>query len=176
LIVDNEGPDHRDQLDRLDGAPADAIVASRTDVALCVVTADCAGIGLVVGSTGAVVHAGWRGLADGVVEATAAIVRAQAASNDPLLAVLGPCIHPASYAFGDDDLELLTARFGPSVRSTTTDGAPAFNLPEAVRITLQRLHATVSDALLADTADPAFFSHRVRRDRERQGLLAWRNT
>ena len=46
---------------------------------------------------------------------------------------LGPCIRPRRYEFGATDLDVLADRFGDAVRSTTLDGAPALDLPAAVR-------------------------------------------
>ncbi len=163
-------------LDVADGAVADALVTARNDLALVVVTADCAPIGLVAGSVGAVVHAGWKGLANGIVERAVEVVRSLAGADGTVAAVLGPCIHPSSYGFGDDDLDAMVSRLGEGVRSSTADGQPAFDLPAGVQSVLGRLDVTVHLDLAADTADPAFFSHRVRHDVERQGLLAWRRT
>ena len=161
-------------VDGVDGSVADALLTSRHDLALVVVTADCAPIGLVAGPVGAVVHAGWKGLANGIVERSVEMVRSLVDRDEPVSAVLGPCIHPASYAFAPSDLDALAARFGDGARALTSHGQPAFDLPAAVQLVLGRLNVSVHLDLLADTADPAFFSHRVRRDVERQAMLAWR--
>ena len=165
-----------DDVEPVDGTAGDCLVTERSDLALIVVTADCAPIGLVCGSVGAVVHAGWKGLVSGIVERSVDVVRALAASDEPVSAVLGPCIHPSSYAFGLGDLAMLTDRFGEVVRAVTADGDPAFDLPTAVRTVLNEREVTVHMDLWADTACSAYFSHRVRHDAERQGLLAWRRT
>ena len=88
--------------DFTDGAPeADAIVASR-DGDICVVkTADCLPVLLCSrdGQEIAAAHAGWRGLAAGVLEATIA-----AMSIDPieLMAWLGPAISQPAFEVGDE--------------------------------------------------------------------------
>ncbi len=84
------------------GTPqADAAYACRPGVVCAVLTADCLPLLLCDrdGQCVAAVHAGWRGLAAGVVEqAVHALPRPGAA----LLAWLGPAISPAAYQVGDE--------------------------------------------------------------------------
>lgn len=78
---------------------ADAIVADQPD-SICVVrTADCLPVLLCArdGSEIAAVHAGWRGLAAGVLEAT---IAAMATANDELLAWFGPAISQPAFEVG----------------------------------------------------------------------------
>jgi len=92
------------------GAPeADAAVA-RAPGAVCVVrAADCLPVllsdeaGTVVGAA----HAGWRGLAAGVIEAT---VDATRAPSGALLAWLGPAIGPKAYEVGEEVRAAFLAR------------------------------------------------------------------
>ena len=76
---------HVDHPDDAVGQPADALVTARPDIALAVFTADCAPIVLVSpeGVIGAV-HAGWRGLADGVIEAAVDRLRRLGAPRSPI--------------------------------------------------------------------------------------------
>jgi YfiH family protein len=85
------------------GAEADASTARAPGYVCAVLTADCLPILLCddAGSVVAAVHAGWRGLAAGVIEAA---VRAMATPGDRLLAWLGPGIGPAFYEVGRDVL------------------------------------------------------------------------
>lgn len=80
---------------------ADASIANRTGVVCVVRTADCLPILLSArdGSEVAAVHAGWRGLAAGVAEATVAQM-----ATDPaeLLAWLGPAISQPAFEVGDE--------------------------------------------------------------------------
>jgi len=157
------------------GQDADAIVTSRCDVAVAVHTADCAPVALwspegVLG----VAHAGWRGLVDGVIEATVAAMRSVGAST--VEGILGPCIRPDRYAFGDADLAIVADRYGPTVRSTTNDGAPALDVPAAVRQAVQRATGTppieVGSCTAADVE--RHWSHRARTDVQRQAVVVWR--
>jgi YfiH family protein len=80
---------------------ADAAVTSEPGVVLAILTADCLPVLFAArdGSEVAAAHAGWRGLAAGVLEATVAAMRAPAAG---LLAWLGPAAGPQSYEVGDE--------------------------------------------------------------------------
>jgi len=150
---------------------ADAAVTNMRGLPLAVVTADCAPVVIASGDAVAVAHAGHRGLSAGVLEAAVAAVRAR--SDGAVHAFVGPCIHPANYEFGAGDLDALVARFGPEVAARTRDGAPAFDIPAAVRSALAR--AGVGDVVDCDvcTADsPAYFSYRAERTPGRQVTVA----
>ena len=88
--------------DFADDAPdADAVIGTRAGDICVVQTADCLPI-LLCSSDGqefAAVHAGWRGLAAGVVEAT--VERMTTAAND-LIAWFGPAISQAAFEVGDE--------------------------------------------------------------------------
>lgn len=168
------------------GAEADAAVTATLGAVLAVHTADCAGV-LLVGDgsdpvTGDPVrvvgaaHAGWRGLATGVVERTVEHMRLMGA--DRFSWDLGPCISPAAYEFGEDQLDELCARLGDDLRSSTLDGEPALDLRAGVRAALARAGVDSGDgtgpAVVPCTAlDEGFFSWRARRDRGRQAAVVW---
>jgi YfiH family protein len=156
------------------GAPpeADAAVTTVPGLPLVVLTADCAPIALCAGDAVAVVHAGWPGLAAGVVGVAVEQLRA-AARGAPVRAVLGPCVHPARYEFGEADLARLVTRFGPSVEARTEAGRPAFDIPAAVRIALAEQGVTdVDDVDVCTSASPDHFSHRRDGVTGRQALIA----
>jgi len=148
----------------VDAAPdappeADAAVTTATGLPLVVLTADCAPVALASPGGVAVVHAGWPGLEQGVLGAAVDALRAVAPG--PVTAWLGPCVHPARYEFGADLLERLVARLGPEVAATTSTGAPALDIPAAVRISLAR--AGVDDLVdvgVCTSASTDHFSHR----------------
>jgi hypothetical protein len=84
------------------GVPvADAAVTRAAGVVLAVMTADCLPVVFAAddGSAVGIAHAGWRGLAAGVLEATVARF---AVPPQQLLAYLGPAIGPAWYEVGED--------------------------------------------------------------------------
>lgn len=86
-----------------DGAApqADAAVTRRAGCVLAVLVADCLPLLLARrdGGAVAVTHAGWRGLAAGVIEAT---IAALGAPGEELLAWLGPAIGPAHFEVGEE--------------------------------------------------------------------------
>lgn len=82
------------------GVPrCDAAVTSDRGVVLAVLTADCLPVLLCAqdGSEVAAAHAGWRGLASGVLEATVASMRTPA---EQLIAWMGPAAGPRAYEVG----------------------------------------------------------------------------
>ena len=80
---------------------ADAAIARGTGAAVAVLTADCLPILLCAesGDEIAAIHAGWRGLAAGIVAETIARMKT---SRDQLLAWLGPAISQAAFEVGDE--------------------------------------------------------------------------
>lgn len=155
------------------GAEADALVTTVSGAAIAVQTADCAPVAFVAeeGVVG-VAHAGWRGLEAGVLDATLAAMRRQGAQV--IDAYLGPCIHAECYEFGPDDLARLCRALGPEVAGTTRDGAPALDLPAAVRniLAANGVDRLTIDPVCTACADDAF-SHRARGDTGRQSMVAW---
>ena len=156
------------------GTMADAAVTAEEGCAVAVLTADCAPVALasregVVG----VAHAGWRGVAAGVIEATVAEMEALGATA--IEAAVGPCIHAECYEFGPADLDDVAARLGDGVRATTAAGTPALNLPAAVRGALQRAGvASIDDVGICTACSADHFSWRAGKDLQRQATVVWR--
>lgn len=151
----------------------DALVSDSATGALGILTADCASVALGSGEgVYGAVHAGWRGLVAGVVEAAVGAMRSRGASG--VVGVLGPCIHPECYEFSEDDLEVVAARYGEGVRGRTAAGRPALDLPAAVSAALVAGGATERPGPVACTAcGGGYFSHRARGDQGRQALVVW---
>ena len=160
-----------------DGAAADAAVTAAPGAILSVRTADCAPVALVAREgVVAAVHAGWRGIAAGVIEAAAAAVRRL--GGEELSAFVGPCIHAECYEFGRGSLTDLAGRLGPGVIGRTAWGTPAFDIPAAVRGALDR--CGIGKLIEADhcTACEAgsWYSHRARGEPQRHVLATWIST
>lgn len=86
---------------------ADAIFTNETNRVCAVMTADCLPV-LICNKQGthvAAIHAGWRGLAAGIIEKT--IEQLQQATED-LLVWLGPAIGPDKFEVGKDVYEAFT--------------------------------------------------------------------
>ena len=157
------------------GSDADAVVTAALDAPISVTVADCAPV-LLSGRGGVgVVHAGWRGLAAGVIDAAVDALHGLGATH--IRAVLGPCIHPGAYEFGVDDLDRLEAMLGPTVRGTTVDGRPALDMPAAVAAALDAVGVPLAATVGGCTATEADlrWSHRARREPQRQAMVAWRS-
>lgn len=153
------------------GAAADAAVTVVPGAPLMVRTADCAPI-LLEGRDGVgVVHAGWRGLEAGVIEAAVEALSALGEGPDALR--LGPCIRPRCYEFGADELDRVAERYGDAVRSTTAWGTPALDVAAGVAEAARRLGLAFHDAGTCTACSPVHWSFRARADRGRQGLVAW---
>jgi YfiH family protein len=151
----------------------DGLVSVSPSVGLAVLTADCASIAL--GSDEGVfaaVHAGWRGLLGGVVEAAAAAMRGLGATT--VHGAVGPTIHAECYQFSEVDLDSVAARYGDRVRSVTSTGHPALDLPATVTAALDRAGVLPVPGIDACTScDDRYFSHRGRADPDRQALVVW---
>jgi hypothetical protein len=90
-----------DAADGIVNAEADAIIARSTGRVCAVLTADCLPVLFCdrAGNEVAAAHAGWRGLAAGVLEQTVASLHAP---GEELLAWLGPAISAAAYVVGEE--------------------------------------------------------------------------
>lgn len=158
----------------LAGAEADAAVSTCAGAGLAVLTADCAPVAL-ASAEGAfgVVHAGWRGLSAGVVEAAVAAMEELGAKR--VFAALGPCIWPHAYEFSPGDLDAVAAKYGPGVRAVSASGAEALDLPGAVASALERSGALLlSVAQVCTHCSPVHWSWRAGRAAGRQATVVWR--
>lgn len=156
---------------------ADAAWTSEPGLVCAVLTADCLPvvIGDPAGQCVAVVHAGWRGLAAGVIEATLAELPAPSAR---LQAWLGPAIGPRAFVVGDDVRAAFaesTIPCGAAFRQRLEGGWLA-DLYELARLRLRAAGVSRIDGGAHCTwhEPERFFSHR--RDGSgtgRMATLAW---
>ena len=104
---------------------------------LAVFAADCALVGLA--SSRGVVGGGARWLARPARGRARERRHEPCASEgaDQIAAVVGACIGPECYEFGEGELARLEARYGPSVRSRTAAGRPALDLRAGVHRALE---------------------------------------
>jgi YfiH family protein len=91
---------------------ADACVATRPGVSVGIVTADCVPVLVAAGdrAVGAV-HAGWRGLASGVIPRALEEIR-RVAPGASLVAAIGPAIGPCCYEVDAPVIDAMRERFG----------------------------------------------------------------
>jgi hypothetical protein len=176
---------------RLDGPeaaqePADAAWTTEPGVACTVQVADCLPVLLATrdGRAVAAAHAGWRGLAGGVLEAVLqALAEGAGAAPADLLAWLGPCIGPRSFEVGADVLQAFGCspgsadplRFVPAPRA---DGSPRWRA-DLQQLAADRLAtagvASVSRTPACTVLDEAhFFSFRRSGVTGRMAAAIWR--
>ncbi len=157
---------------------ADAAVTSTPGVVLAILTADClpavfaARDGREVGAA----HAGWRGLAAGVLEAT---VRAMATSPDAIMAWLGPAAGPCAYEIGEEVRDAFLAH-SPEAERAFAPTRPGHWKIDLYALARQRLRAAgIQDADIhggdrCTISEPQhFFSHRRDGPSGRIATLAW---
>jgi hypothetical protein len=155
-----------------DRPQADAAVSHIPGTVLSILTADCLPVLFCAEDGGEIgaAHAGWRGLAGGVLEATLAQLTTPPAR---LLAWLGPCIGAASYevgeevrtAFVDNDAMVATSFVATRPGHWRCDLA-ALARRRLERAGVTRIHGGGFDTL----ADTRFYSYR--RDGARSGRFA----
>lgn len=129
---------------------ADASWTTEPGIACTVLVADCLPMLLATrdGRAVAAAHAGWRGLAAGVLEATVhAVCEGTGSAPQDLWAWLGPCIGPRRFEVGRDVLDAFTADGDGAhfVERARPDGSPRWlaDLPALAAARLRR--ASVSD-------------------------------
>ena len=143
---------------------ADAIYTSRSGVPLAVFTADCLAVVLEADRGVGVAHAGWRGVAAGVVENLRAAM--EGAGWNLLRAAIGPGIGSCCFEVGPE----VAARF-PDNTSATTWGTVSVDLPAAVVSRLGGLKVWQAQACTRCNDD--FFSHRRNATAARMAGIAW---
>ena len=158
------------------GSTADAAVSRERGVVCAVMAADCMPV-LLAHDAGAVIgiaHAGWRGLAAGVIEAA---LTAMAVPGERVIAWLGPAIGPRAYEVGDE----VRAAFLQRDALAAPAFAPARSghwMLDLYAVARQRLAARgvqrISGGGLCTFSDRArFFSWRRDRANERMAAAVW---
>jgi YfiH family protein len=151
----------------------DGLVTAAPGVVLVVLTADCAPVLLADPAAGVVgaVHAGWRGLAAGVVEAGVAALAGLGADPAATVGLVGPAVGGCCYEVGADVRAAVGARY-PAALATTRDGRPSLDPATAAVAALAAAglgEVRVAGECTYDLAE-RFFSHR--RDRGVTGRQA----
>lgn len=156
----------------------DALVSGVPGVPIGIVTADCLPV-LIAAPSGAVaaVHAGWRGLAAGVLAAAVEALAAIAPDTDRAVAVIGPHIGGRCYEVDAPVVTALEARFGAAVEAALHVTRPGHFEIELARLASHDLAqsglAAERIAVLADACtrcDGEKF-HSYRRDGPAAGRL-----
>ena len=152
-----EHPDGRDALE------ADGHVVRKRGIVPLVFVADCLPVALAGPRGVAMVHAGWRGLAGGIVAKGVEAVEATSAA-------IGPGIGPCCYEVGEEVLEAF-AGLGAGVAA-----GRMLDLPEVARrqLAVAGVERVESTRLCTSCERELFFSHRRDEGRTgRQAGIAW---
>jgi YfiH family protein len=151
----------------------DGLVTTDPTVVLAVLTADCAPVLLADPAAGVVgaVHAGWRGLAAGVVEAGVAALAELGADPAGSVGLVGPAVGGCCYEVGPEVRDAVGGRL-PDALAATRGGRPALDPAAGAAQALRR--AGVGQVRVAGECsfdlEERFFSHR--RDHGRSGRQA----
>jgi YfiH family protein len=159
-------------------AEADAIVSALPGVPVGVVTADCLPVLLATPSgTVAAVHAGWRGLAAGVLAAALEVLADAAPDAALAVAAIGPHVGASCYEIDAPVVDALAVRFDAALARAlegTRAGHWRLDLASLARVELVRgglAPARIGALAGACTACDAGRFESVRRDGPRAGRL-----
>ena len=152
-----------------DGTRADACIALRPGLACTVMVADCLPVlfASACGTRVAAAHAGWRGLAAGVLERT--LERLSAHDGRHPVVWLGPCIGPRAFEVGDEvraAFETHDPATATCFRATGVSGKWWADLPMLARKRLiaagvRTVHGNDGSDTWCTVSNPLrFFSHR----------------
>lgn len=164
------------QPDTADGTVADGCVVQGPGVVATIMVADCLPVLLAhaSGTAVAAAHAGWRGLAQGVIEATVHALR-EAAGEGEVMAWLGPCIGPEAFEVGAEVCEAFigadagaAAHFWPRGEAKFLADLPALARRRLAAAGVTDVHGNDGRADWCTVSQTSrFFSHR--RDAGRLG-------
>jgi hypothetical protein len=173
-----DAPVAADAADSLAPPEADAAVTAAADTVLAILTADCLPVvfASLDGEEVGAAHAGWRGLAAGVLEATVAAMRTPPSR---LMAWLGPAAGPQAYEIGE---EVHAAFVDPDPGAAAAFHAtrPGHWRVDLYALARRRLAAVGIERVygggLCTISDPdRFFSHRRDARTGRMATLVWRS-
>jgi hypothetical protein len=142
---------------------ADALWTRQRGLPLAVFTADCLGVVLVSEGAVGVAHAGWRGMAAGVVGKLRAAM--SAAGHVPIRAAVGPGIGPCCFEVGPEVAEMFAAV------ATTSWGTDSVDLRAEASRQLPGLEVWTANGCTFH--DPGWFSHRLEGTTKRLGTIGW---
>lgn len=156
---------------------ADASWTDQPNVACTIMTADCLPVLFCdrAGTRVAAAHAGWRGLAGGVLENTVAAM-AQPASQ--LMAWLGPAIGPRSFEVGAEVRQAFIEADPVALQAFAPSARPGHFMADIYRLARQRLEAVGVTAVygggLCTVSEPErFYSYRRDGQTGRFASLIW---
>ena len=163
-----------DENERAFGDKGDALGTSSSQKVIAITVADCLPLLLIEeGGILTLLHLGWRGIEQGLLEKAIQFIETK--SNEPMSAVLGPCISSCCYEFGQNDMDTLVEKYGPKIRSETLAGALSLDMKECIREILRSSDVEVKhDDAFCTNCDPRHWSFRGESTDKRQVMIAWK--
>jgi polyphenol oxidase len=159
------------------GLRFDAVYTNLPQQVCAIMTADCLPILLCdkAGTEVAAIHAGWRGLCNGVIEA--AVAKFQTPSVN-LIAYLGPAIGPQAFEVGPEVRDAFCAKDITAAQYFHANGEKYLaNLEGLAQLRLQALGInSIHSASVCTFTDPNYFSYRRRHPTGRMASLIWLNS
>ncbi|WP_431512311.1 peptidoglycan editing factor PgeF [Variovorax sp. DAIF25] len=174
-----------DAPDVADGTAADACTATVPGTACTIMVADCLPV-LFCDSAGhrvAAAHAGWRGLAGGVLEQAFRAFQDDGQAGSEVIAWLGPCIGPSAFEVGAEVKAAFEAHVPEAAGCFRPGAAPGKWLADLPALARQRLRALGIDRVHGNDGGDAwctvrnasgFFSHRRDGVSGRFAALVWK--
>jgi polyphenol oxidase len=170
-----------------DATEADACITTERSVACTIMVADCLPVLLTTqdGRAVAAAHAGWRGLANGVIESVCERLR-HAGGDAPMpaeniMAWLGPCIGPGAFEVGPEVKAAFEAQdsaasrlFIPGAEGKWLADLPGLARRRLAALGITRVYGNDGSSAWCTVSNPSkFFSHRRDRVSGRFAASIW---
>lgn len=141
---------------------ADALVTDNSGVGLAILVADCAPIVLVCGDSVAAIHAGWRSVIGGVIEAAVNEIKRSASfkASDTISAMIGPCIGKCCFEVDDEVAKLFSSEhvvYGAQIK-------PKVDLSREIALRLSVAGVQVESIDVCTKCSEELFSFRRNKD------------
>ena len=156
------------------GIRGDALATSSFQKVIAITVADCLPL-LLIEESGilSLIHLGWRGIEQGLLEKSIQLIKTM--SNEPMSAVLGPCINACCYEFGQNEMDNLVEKYGSKIVGKTLAGSLSLDIKECVRGILTSSDVDIKyDDPFCTSCDPRYWSFRSEGTDKRQVMIAWK--
>ncbi len=154
---------------------ADASVTREPNRPLCILTADCLPVLLCnqSGTEVAAIHAGWRGLADHIIEQT---LEKMQSTPDTLMAWIGPAICSTCYPIGEELYGTFSTRYPFTIPTfSIKDTHRHADLPKMAELILHQagVPQVFQSGVCSFEAEKTYYSYRRAAKTGRMGTLIW---
>ena len=158
---------------------ADAAVTTQPQRVLCIMTADCLPVLLASkgGEVIGVAHAGWRGLAAGIIEKTIQKMKQKLDQDIQIQAFLGPAIGPESFQVGQEVKDIFEQHDPNSSQAFKPCSEPMKYWADIYQLARMRLHSQgveqVDGGDRCTLKESCFYSYRRDQVTGRMASLLW---